>query len=133
MTDHTQHTPSANPARAKGPFAESTLCKLLNARIVELAHEKTLKEVSAEIGYSRPNTFLMILNGDTKLPLDKVLPLAKALNLDVKPLFRLALKDHLPQLAEFMDEMFGPNDRLHGVNAERPTWATETIRHPRKL
>lgn len=36
MTDHTQHS----PARAKGPFAESTLCKLLNARMLELAQEK---------------------------------------------------------------------------------------------
>jgi hypothetical protein len=89
-----------------GPHANSAICKFLNERVRALAHIKSPQEIATELGYSRPNYFLMILNGDTRLPLDKVQLLTKALQVDQKLLFRLALEAHFPSLSGFLDEVF---------------------------
>lgn len=49
----------------------------------------------------------MIKTGDAKLPLDRVPALAKALNVDAKHLFRLALDQHYPEVARVAHEIFG--------------------------
>jgi hypothetical protein len=92
--------------RLSGPHAHTAVCRLLNERITALAHAKSVSDITFELGYTRPNYFLMILNGDTKLPLDKVQPLAKALQVDQKLLFRLALEAHFPSLSAFLEEIF---------------------------
>ena len=40
--------------------------------------EKSQKDIAAEIGYDKPNVLSMIKQGQTKLPVNKVGPLAKA-------------------------------------------------------
>jgi transcriptional regulator with XRE-family HTH domain len=92
--------------RPNGPHAHTVVCKLLNEKVTALAHIKSASDIALEMGYSRPNYFLMILNGDTKLPLDKVQALAKALQVDVKLLFRLALEAQSPELRRIVDEIF---------------------------
>lgn len=92
-------------SEASGPHASSAVCKLLNAKVRALAGVKGPQEIAMELGYTPPNYFLMILNGDTRLPLDKVQPLAKALQVDQKLLFRLAFDAYFPSLSEFLDEI----------------------------
>jgi hypothetical protein len=80
-------------------------------RSTALAHIKSASDIALEMGYSRPNYFLMILNGDTKLPLDKVPVLAKALQADAKLLFRLALVAQSPELSKFLEKIFDEDGR----------------------
>ncbi|RTL86128.1 MAG: XRE family transcriptional regulator [Hyphomicrobiales bacterium] len=93
-----------NPAT---PYADTALCRFLTKRIAALSGIKSQREIAAEIGYDRPNIISMIKNGDTKLPLDKVPALAKALEVDPKHLFRLALEQHHPDVARVAHEIFG--------------------------
>ncbi|MFO1125927.1 MAG: hypothetical protein U1E25_12090 [Methylocystis sp.] len=49
----------------------------------------------------------MVKKGDTALPLDKVPAFAKALDVDPKHLFRLALEQNHTEIAHVAHEIFG--------------------------
>jgi transcriptional regulator with XRE-family HTH domain len=53
---------------------------------------KTQSEIAAEAGFRNPNVLSMIKAGKSKLPLDRVPALAKALECDPRLLFMLALE-----------------------------------------
>jgi hypothetical protein len=93
-------TPSA-------PYAESALCKFLTKQITALSGVKNQRQIAAEVGYDRPNIISMLKNGDTALPLDKVPAFAKALDVDPKHLFRLALEQNHPEIARVAHKIFG--------------------------
>jgi transcriptional regulator with XRE-family HTH domain len=63
-----------------------------------LAWKKSQREIAAEVGYDKPNMLSMIKYGDSRVPLDKIPPLAKALEVEVAHLFRLALEQYWPEL-----------------------------------
>ena len=50
----------------------------------------------------------MFKRGETKVPLDKIPALAKALHVDPAHLFRLALEQYWPDLSETINTIFGP-------------------------
>ena len=77
---------------AKKPYQETRLAKFLEARLLELKHKKTQAEVAEEAGFVNPNMVTMIKKGSTKLPIDRVPALAKALESDPALLLRLALE-----------------------------------------
>jgi hypothetical protein len=89
------------------PQADTALCRFLTKQIAASSGIKSQREIAAEVGYDRPNVISMIKNGDTKLPLDRVPALAKALGVDSKHLFRLTLEQHHPEVARVAHEIFG--------------------------
>ena len=77
---------------AKKPYADTRMAKFLDTRLLELKHKKTQAEIAEEAGFVNPNMLTMIKKGSTKLPVDRVPALAKALDCDPALLLRLALE-----------------------------------------
>jgi transcriptional regulator with XRE-family HTH domain len=77
---------------AKKPYQDTRLARFLDNRLLELKHKKTQAEIAEEAGFVNPNMVTMIKQGSTKLPIDRVPALAKALESDPALLLRLALE-----------------------------------------
>ena len=88
------------------PFADSAIARYLDKQIDSLKGVKTQREIAAEIGYDKPNLISMFKRGETKIPLDKIPLLAKAVGADASHLFRLALDQYWPGLKPTIDEIF---------------------------
>ena len=67
---------------AKKPYQDTALAKFVDIRLLELKHKKTQAEIAEEAGFVNPNMVTMIKQGATKLPIDRVPALAKALEVD---------------------------------------------------
>ena len=74
------------------PYETSRLAKLVERRVLELAPKKAQRDIAMEAGFRNPNVLSMIKSGSTKLALDRVPAMAKALEIDPKHLFVLALE-----------------------------------------
>lgn len=73
-----------------------------------LAHRKTQKVIAYEAGFVNPNLISMIKNGATKIPLDRVPALARALETDPAHLMRISLEQAIGQTAAVaVLEVFG--------------------------
>ncbi len=70
------------PSNSGKPYKNTRLVKYLEKRVLELRPRKTQIAISAEAGFRQPNMLAMIKGGATKLPLDRVPELAKALECD---------------------------------------------------
>ena len=77
---------------AKKPYENTRLAKFLETRVLELKHKKSQAEIAEEAGFVNLNMVTMIKKGSTKLPIDRVPALAKALESDSALLLRLALE-----------------------------------------
>lgn len=64
---------------------------------------KSQKEIAAEVGFPKPNIISMLKSGDTKLPIPKVGPMAKALGVDPVFLFRLVMQEYEPETWETIE------------------------------
>lgn len=89
------------------PYAGTRLARYLDKRISELRTIKTQAEIAAAAGFPSRNMLSMIKTGDTKLPIDRVPALARALECDPAMLFTLCLEQQESSLAEVVDEIFG--------------------------
>jgi hypothetical protein len=57
---------------------------------------KTQREIAQEAGFPNPNIISMFKTGATRLPLDRVGPLAKALEIDSAYLLRKVMLEYAP-------------------------------------
>jgi hypothetical protein len=92
----------------KTPHADTRLAQFLRQRILELKPSKSQIDIATEAGFTNPNMLSMIKAGTSKLPLDRVQALAKALEIDPKRLFLLAFQqtgDETTQKA--VEDIFG--------------------------
>jgi hypothetical protein len=64
---------------------------LIADRIRDLSHRKTQAEITSESGFAYANMMTFLRNGKNKVPLDRAPSLAKALEVDLAYLMRLAL------------------------------------------
>lgn len=62
--------------------------------------EKTQRVIAQEIGYTNPNIITMFKQGATKLPLEKVGPLATALDIPADELFVKVMTEYMPETFE---------------------------------
>lgn len=108
----------ANPAGK--PHASTRLVKFLNRRILELRPRKTQREIGSETGFIAVNMMSMVKAGSSRLPLDRVPALAKALETDAAHLFMLAIQQHDPTLERVIKEIFGTV-----VTKNEVTWLEE--------
>jgi transcriptional regulator with XRE-family HTH domain len=58
---------------------------------------KTQSEICADIGYSKPNIITMFKQGRTRVPLDKIGPLSRALGVDGRDFFVKVLGEYMPE------------------------------------
>jgi transcriptional regulator with XRE-family HTH domain len=89
------------------PFADTAIARYLCKKIDEKRGVKTQREIAAEIGYDKPNLISMFKRGETKVPLEKIPALAKALGADPGHLFRLALAQYWPGAEAVIERIFG--------------------------
>src|SRR5689334_10108500 len=93
--------------RSGRPPVQTAVAKFLDRRMDELRGVKTQREIAQEAGFPRPNMLSMLKSGDSKLPLERIPGLARALDADAAHLFRLAMADCWPELAATIGEIFG--------------------------
>lgn len=68
---------------------------------------KSQREIAFEIGYEKPNIITMFKQGHTKLPINKVGPMAKALGVDPAYLLRIVINDYMPELLDAIEGVIG--------------------------
>jgi len=98
---------AAQAERMKFPFEDSKIAQYLTRQIDALKHEKSQRQIAMECGYAKPNIISMFKRGETKIPLDKVPVLAKALHVDPAHLLRLGMGQYWPDVGHAVEEVFG--------------------------
>lgn len=78
------------------PHANSRLAQFVEKRINEL-HHKNQVDIAREAGFINANYVSMLKSGNAKLALDRVVPLAAALECDASHLMKLALEQAFGQ------------------------------------
>ena len=90
------------------PFAYTELAVFLRKRIRALRRLKTQTEIAVEAGWTNSRNMLaMITSGASKLPIDRVPALARALNVDPAFLLRLAILQHDRELWSIIEQATG--------------------------
>lgn len=79
-----------------------TIADFIADRLAE--SDKTQREIAAECGFETPNIITMFKNGSTKVPLNRIGTLAKALNADPAHMLRLAMREYMPDTWESIEE-----------------------------
>lgn len=64
-------------------------------------------DIAAALKYDKPNVITMIKQGKTKLPINKVGPMAKALGVDPVHLLRLVMAEYWPDTWETIQDLVG--------------------------
>lgn len=82
-------------------YLRGQIDSLINAGI------KTQKDIAKEMGYPKGNIISMFKTGEVRVPLDKIPALAKAINVDVAFLFRLAMEQYWPKRNDAIAAVFG--------------------------
>src|SRR5690606_27581437 len=72
------------------PYGGTDLAAYLTHRVAELRPRKSQVDIALEAGYPNANMISMLKAGSTKLALDRVVDLAKALDADPARLFRMS-------------------------------------------
>jgi len=92
----------------KKPHEDTRLAKYVERRVLELKPTKSQSQVASEAGFPNPNMVTMIKNGTSKLALDRVPSMARALQCDPAYLMRLALEQAIGSTAaEAVIDIFG--------------------------
>ena len=65
---------------------------------------KSQKDIAREVGYEKPNVITMMKQGATKIPIVKVGPLARALDVDPAYFLRLVLSEYMPETWAAIEE-----------------------------
>lgn len=80
------------------------------------------KDVAAKVGFPKPNIITMLKQGKTRLPLDKIGPMARALETDPIQLLQLCMEEYHPTtwraIAPFMESAF-TEEEVRLLNALR--------------
>ncbi len=82
--------------------ASITIADFIADRLAE--SDKTQREIAAECGFETPNIITMFKNGSTKVPLNRIGTLAKALDADPAYMLRLAMREYMPDTWESIED-----------------------------
>lgn len=92
----------------KKPHETTHLATYVERRVLELRPKKSQLQIASEAGYPNPNMITMIKQGRSKVALDRVPALARALECDPAYLMQLALEQAIGQTATAaVREVFG--------------------------
>ncbi len=81
------------------PYETTPAAVFLRRQTELLAHRKTQKTIAHEAGFTNGNLISMFKSGASKIPLDRVPALARALETDPAHLMRLALEQAVGKTA----------------------------------
>jgi transcriptional regulator with XRE-family HTH domain len=105
------------------PYEHTRLARYLDQRILQLKSRKSQRQIALEAGFRNPNVLSMIKAGSSKLPLDRVPAMAKALDVDPRYLLRLAFEQEGFKTAKgAIDDILGTvvsNNELDWLNEIR--------------
>ena len=103
------------------PHENTKLAKYIERRVLELKSRKSQLQIANEAGFPNPNMVSMIKNGSSKLALDRVPSMARAVECDPGYLMRLALDQAVGDTAAAaLIEIFGTP-----VTANELAWLQE--------
>lgn len=103
------------------PFRDTLAAQLIRSRVIELKGRKTQAEIAQEAGFPNANYITMLKSGASKIALDRVPDLARALDVDPAHLMRLALAQSIGETAsKAVLELFGTP-----VSANEALWLQE--------
>lgn len=66
---------------------------------------KAQTEIAEQAGFEKPNVITMIKQGKTKVPLNKIGSLAKALEIDPVFFMKMVISEYLPDLSEMIQHI----------------------------
>lgn len=90
------------------PWAKSRATKYLDKHMTKLQGRKNRKEIAAEAGFPQPNILSMLRGGEAKIPIDRTISLAKAIEGDPGHFFKLVLEQqYSPDFVALIDEVYG--------------------------
>lgn len=105
----------------KKPHEDTKLAKYVERRVLELKSRKSQLQIANEAGFPNPNMVSMIKNGASKLAIDRVPSMARAVDCDPAFLMRLALDQAVGDTAAAaLIEIFGTP-----VTANELAWLQE--------
>lgn len=85
----------------------TTVAEYIAAQIILCGKDQV--QIAQECGFNKPNVITMIKQGKTKLPLERIGPVAKSLGVDPGFLFKLAVNEYMPTLMEAVEAIIdGP-------------------------
>jgi hypothetical protein len=84
---------------AKKPYENSRLALFIAQRIIALKARKSQADIAAEAGFANANNVTMVKQGASKLAIDRVPAMARALECDPALLLRLALEQDVGNTA----------------------------------
>ncbi|MYM41942.1 hypothetical protein [Duganella qianjiadongensis] len=87
-------------------ISNESIAELIIRRQTELG--KSDAQISQALGFERVTTFVMIKQGNTKLPVQKVVALATALSIEPVPLLRQLLAESMPDVLSAVDSLLTP-------------------------
>lgn len=87
----------------KSTTRRTTVAEFIADRLAE--SDKTQREIAQECGFEHPNIITMFKNGSTKLPVNRIGALAKALDVDSAHLLRLVMLEYLPETWQCVEEL----------------------------
>lgn len=86
---------------------------------------KSQVEIASELGYDKPNIITMFKQGRTRIPLDKVGPLAKALEINPALFLKKVMGEYMPEtlaaLQSVLDGLQLTQNELELIAAYRQT------------
>lgn len=59
---------------------------------------KTQREIARDAGFDRPNVLSMMKQGVTRVPIERIPALARALGIDAKPFIEIAMEEYHPKM-----------------------------------
>lgn len=93
--------------------AISTVASFIAERID--ASGQLQKDIAEKVGFETPNLITMIKQGKTRLPIDKIGPMARALEIDPISLFSMCMQEYHPNtwkaIAPFLETAMTPDER----------------------
>lgn len=99
--------------RGEMPYANTEAARYLAKQVDALmgtevnGRPMTQRDIAAVAGYDKPNIFSMFKSGETKIPIDRIPSIAKALRVDPAHLARLVIAQHWPTVAANFETIFG--------------------------
>ena len=81
----------------------TTVADFLADRLAE--SDKTQRQIAEECGFETSNIITMFKTGATKLPLNRIGPLAKSLEVDAAHLLRLVMLEYFPDTWEAIENI----------------------------
>ncbi|HJV26732.1 MAG TPA: hypothetical protein VJ673_13675 [Aromatoleum sp.] len=87
----------------KNTLIRITVADFIADRLAEC--DKTQREIAIECGFEKPNIITMFKNGSTKVPLNRIGPLAKAIGADPAHLLRLVMHEYFPDTWQEIEDI----------------------------